>query len=225
MEAQSAWQTPDAESQDYLCNEKVTLVKRRGCIVGLSSVYDYVFRPLKLENMCLYDWVRLCTREKVRKSAKQANDQVESEDDESDSDEYAVESDSDSDSFTNDNEVRDVDNTRHRGLFDFVKKHPLYGSHQLRCVGEENAYIPNFIGATLPRRDRGDREWYCLTMLALFCPWRSGLQLKEHSQSWDDAFVNHKFTERQLAVMDHFNLRYECMDARDDFHSQGCCFP
>lgn len=39
-------------------------------------------------------------------------------------------------------------------------------------------------------------------------------------QSWDDTFVAHKFSLRQQEVMDYFNLRYECMDARDDFHAQ-----
>ena len=57
-------------------------------------------------------------------------------------------------------------------------------------------------------------------MLALFQPWQSGLDLKMPEQSWDDTFVAHKFSLRQQEVMDYFNLRYECMDARDDFHAQ-----
>ena len=61
---------------------------------------------------------------------------------------------------------------------------------------------------------------YCMTMLALFKPWHSGLDLKVSEQSGDDTFVAHKFSSRQQEVMDYFNLRYECMDAHDDFHAQ-----
>jgi hypothetical protein len=57
-------------------------------------------------------------------------------------------------------------------------------------------------------------------MLALFQPWRSGYDLKERNQSWDDAFTSYNFSKRQNDIMDNFNLRYECMDARDDFHAQ-----
>src|SRR5258707_11302195 len=38
--------------------------------------------------------------------------------------------------------------------------------------------IPNFIGAILPRKDHSDRNYYCLTMLALFKLWRKGSDLK-----------------------------------------------
>jgi len=48
--------------------------------------------------------------------------------------------------------------------------------------------IPNFAGGSLPRCDRGDREYYCATMLMLFKPWRHGKNLKDDDQSWDEAF-------------------------------------
>lgn len=84
----------------------------------------------------------------------------------------------------------------------------------------KTARIPNFVGNTLPRHDQGDREYYCSTMLALFKPWRSGLDLRSPSESWDDAFRSHGFSSRQLEVMKNMNIRYECLDARDDFHAQ-----
>ena len=62
----------DPEESDRL-HEKVTLLKRRGCIIGLSPIYDYIFRPVELEDMCFYDWVRLCRREKFKKQ-KNAED-------------------------------------------------------------------------------------------------------------------------------------------------------
>ena len=57
-------------------------------------------------------------------------------------------------------------------------------------------------------------------MLTIFKPWRSGLDLKTAEQSWEDAFYRHTFTATQLKLMNNFNLRYECLDARDDFHAE-----
>ena len=59
-----------------------------------------------------------------------------------------------------------------------------------------------------------------MTMLALFKPWRNGKDLKVEGQSWDEAFESHTFTSRQCQLMDNFNIRYECNDARDDFSAQ-----
>jgi hypothetical protein len=77
--------------------------------------------------------------------------------------------------------------------------------------------VVNFIGQILPRCDQGDRE---LTMLALFKPWRTGFELKEKTKSWDDTFNEHEFTKREKQLMRNFNIKYECLDARDDFHAQ-----
>ena len=57
-------------------------------------------------------------------------------------------------------------------------------------------------------------------MLTLFKPWRTGKDLKLQNDSWDDAFTTHKFTSNQVQVMKNFNIRYECLDARDDFSVQ-----
>jgi len=77
-------------------------------------------------------------------------------------------------------------------------------------------WVPNFIGGALPRSDRGDREYYCSTMLTFFKPWRTGKDLKLEDQSWDDAFETNVFNTRQLEIMKYFNVQYECLDARDD---------
>ena len=54
-------------------------------------------------------------------------------------------------------------------------------------------------------------------MLTLFKSWRSERDLKTVEETWDDQFTKHVFTERQLDIMNYFNIRYECNDARDDF--------
>src|SRR5438445_13070831 len=81
--------------------------------------------------------------------------------------------------------------------------------------------IPNFIGATLPRKDQGDRNYYCLTMLALFKPWRKGTDLKaDASTSWHEAFEQHSFSEEHITLIHNFHIKYECLDARDDYRAQ-----
>jgi hypothetical protein len=77
--------------------------------------------------------------------------------------------------------------------------------------------VPNFAGGSLPRCDSGDREYYCVTMLTLFKPWRHGKNLKEDDQSWDEAFTNYKFNPHQTEPMKFFNICYEWNDARDDY--------
>ena len=108
-----------------------------------------------------------------------------------------------------------------RQYFMFKDGHPLRLSHLVRCNTERlKTVVPNIVGGPLPRVDQGDREYYCCTMLTLFQPWRSGHCLKRPLQLWDDAFRIYSFTDHQRRLMRNFNLRYECLDTRDDFHAQ-----
>ena len=96
----------------------------------------------------------------------------------------------------------------------FTKEHPLHETHAMRFVSDNLLHIPNFVGANLPRCDQGDREYYCCSMLTIFKPWRSGLDLKRsQTVSWDEEFASHVFSDPELAVMKNFNMRYECLDA------------
>ncbi|KAK0472967.1 hypothetical protein IW261DRAFT_1570337 [Armillaria novae-zelandiae] len=132
---------------------------------------------------------------------------------------------------TNDGNL-DEDRVRHRGASRAVKKqrktkygrfqfrdgHPLAHSHHMRMhpVLEQN--VPNFVGGMLPHKDKGNREYYCLTMLTLFRPWRTGKDLQsDPSNSWDTEFGQYPFSKSRLKIMANFNLRYECLDARDDY--------
>jgi len=103
---------------------------------------------------------------------------------------------------------------------EFLLQHPQYNTHQIRCDEDSEYIVPNFIGGTLPRRDRGDREYYCSTMLTLFKPWRHGNMLKSKDQTWDESFLEYQFSDHQEQLMKNFNLRYECNDARDDYYAQ-----
>ncbi|KAF9051698.1 hypothetical protein BJ165DRAFT_1329893, partial [Panaeolus papilionaceus] len=106
----------------------------------------------------------------------------------------------------------------HLSYFPYQPEHPLSNTYLVACDPDRRStHVPNFIGPPLPRRDVGDYEDYCCTMLSFFCPWRTGIDLKSGSESWEDAFNRYPFTDRQRELMDNFNLKYECYDARDDF--------
>ncbi|TFK51590.1 hypothetical protein OE88DRAFT_1595280, partial [Heliocybe sulcata] len=104
--------------------------------------------------------------------------------------------------------------------YNFTIHHPQHNTHNVIMVKEMRALVPNFIGGNLPRKDSGNREFYCTTMLTLFKHWRKGKDLKEEEESWDDAYLKYNFTLRQQELMNFFNIRYECYDARDDYSKQ-----
>jgi hypothetical protein len=83
----------------------------------------------------------------------------------------------------------------------FLDEHPQSKTHKARMTEEKNAKVPNFQGGILPKKDQGNHEDYCMTMLTLFKPWRTGFQLKELEQSWSEAFEQYEFTERQKEIM------------------------
>ena len=46
---------------------KVALIKHKGCIVGLSSVFDYIYHPAELQNFTLYEWIAQFKHVKITK--------------------------------------------------------------------------------------------------------------------------------------------------------------
>ncbi|PPQ73348.1 hypothetical protein CVT24_012186 [Panaeolus cyanescens] len=109
-------------------------------------------------------------------------------------------------------------NNSHLSYFRYVAEHPMVDQQLVACDPLRRGFmVPNFIGPPLPRRDVGDVEEYCCAMLTFFCPWRTGIDLKSASVTWKEAFDAYPFTNRQRELMDNFNIKYECYDARDDF--------
>ncbi|KAK0421547.1 hypothetical protein EV421DRAFT_1688299, partial [Armillaria borealis] len=102
----------------------------------------------------------------------------------------------------------------------FSSSHPLRETHHVRVYEAEKRKVPNFVGGMLPRRDRGDWEYYCAMMLTIFKPWRTGQDLKiDKETTWDTAFTEFNFSSRHQQIMLNFNLQYECLDARDDYRA------
>jgi hypothetical protein len=68
-------------------------------------------------------------------------------------------------------------------FYRYHPEHPLHKSHLVACDLERCKYVvPNFVGPPLPRKDSGDKEQYCQTILVLFHPWRTGIDLKSISK-------------------------------------------
>ena len=66
---------------------------------------------------------------------------------------------------------------RKSNTFEFSKEHPQYKTHRIQMLSEEKERTPGFIGGILSRREKGDHEEYCRTMLTLFnirWPYRLG---------------------------------------------------
>ncbi|KIM72479.1 hypothetical protein PILCRDRAFT_81835, partial [Piloderma croceum F 1598] len=201
----------------------------RGYFIGLSKVNDYVYRPSTYDKVSLYDWIRFSEKTKKRRTIKKA---VVAEHDTSvppladfieDDIGYFNDVDADVDDEEEDDELDVMDElAEHVPKTDhsFRPGHPQHNTHKAHMRREDSSIVPNFLPNTLPRSDCGDREYYCCTMLTFFKPWRSGKDLKSSEESWDKAFVAHEFNERQMEIMKYFNLRYECLDARDDYSAK-----
>ncbi|KZP09984.1 hypothetical protein FIBSPDRAFT_718277, partial [Athelia psychrophila] len=125
-------------------------------ITSQWDVDDYKFRPAEFEDVPLYTWVRLMVKSPLSARAKQKR-----------SEEVAPSS-SDSE------EGQGCSGTAGR----FMGTHPDRKSHSVTLMKDDKTRVPEFLGGPLPRHDRGDREDYCMTMLALFKPWRTGVDLK-----------------------------------------------
>ncbi|KAJ3771976.1 hypothetical protein FB446DRAFT_765148 [Lentinula raphanica] len=190
-EARKYWY-PNDVSED----NRVLLIKRKNTYIGLSSTFDYTHRPREHDDYNLYDWICKFTRVK-RNTRKNKKD-----------------SDISPDDFVKDDVQLFTDQ------YSFIEGHPLASTHRLQRYRNSEYNVPNFIGPPLPRPDKDDREYYCCTMLVLYKPWRSGADLKQPNESWHDAFTLYQFSDSANVYIKNMNVRYECLDSRDDFLTQ-----
>ncbi|TFK59134.1 hypothetical protein BDN72DRAFT_781161, partial [Pluteus cervinus] len=168
-------------------------------IFALSHVHDYIHRPAELNDWDLYTFVSRCQRVKVSTDG----DCIEGSDNE---ETYEV--------------SKPATKSATKGLYHFKDGHPMAKTHKLSVCQQNKALIPNFVGGTIPRADRGDYEYYCATMLTLFKPWRSGDDLKDEVDTWNEAFKSFDFSDFQNGIMKNFQIKYECLDAHDDYSAQ-----
>ena len=175
--------------------ENVVLGMEDGYYVGKSLVDDYIYRPECYANLNLLQWIQTSNKKKRSKKSAEA---------------FSL--------LVASGSLPPASRSKYVA---FDPSHPLYLTHEVHCDFDRmHSVVPNFLGGSLPRKDQGDRENYCSTMLTFFKPWRTGLDLKTPEQSWDEAFVTYNFSVSDTRIMNNFNLRYECLDARDDFHGE-----
>lgn len=78
--------------------------------------------------------------------------------------------------------------------------------------------MPNFIGDWFPRNDIEElRDLYCMSILALFCPWTDIRDLVGEGQTISEAFavfVRHA-DDRLLDIMDNIQYQYERCDCSE----------
>jgi hypothetical protein len=196
------WRDYEEGGQGNVLDMATVLIYKAGNdYKATSPLYDYVYRPTELENVCLHTYISLYEKAKAGKCKATAMPSEAS-------DTSGSESDSDG----------GMEGPRKQSIYisyRFSSAHPQYNNHIVRK--RKIAVIPNFVGATLPRNTEATYEYYCMTMLTLFCPWRTGLDLKASNISWGECFKNFEFTARQVEIMKFMNVRYECNDARDDY--------
>ncbi|KAJ7222667.1 hypothetical protein B0H12DRAFT_1031258 [Mycena haematopus] len=225
---------------------RAILMKSTKSYVGETSVDDYTHRPKIYERCTLFDYLQISTRCKrtaadlaefeasvavlkalvaqlprgprfdsgfshfLQQAAGDAAETLEAEDEGGDA--WLVKD------LPADAGIEVPDDV---SSYAFEKGHPLWRSHFVKCDRTKlQTVVPNFVGGSLPRKDQGNRETYCCTMLTFFKPWHRGADLKSVQDSWHKAFEDYSFTDKAERLMRNFNLRYECNDARDDFASQ-----
>ena len=147
------------------------VIKKKGRIMGLSPVHDYVHHPKELDNVNLYKWIRCYRREKKRNNTSSSDDTGSMEHQHGKNhDSPASETDGSPDvsldvpdRFDIDSDVESVANEESNGqleycsnhdqsrLLNFKKEHPLADSHGIRYIRDNASWIPNFIGKNLPR--------------------------------------------------------------------------
>jgi hypothetical protein len=183
------------QGMDHEQEGSALLTEVSGSIRTVRSLDDWIHRPTSLEHMSLYEYTRI-----IRKRALQ--------DFNGDGDEFLNDPSRSIQSFSSNNSKR------------FMPDHPQYHTHTTSSVRDPDSWVVNWVGNTLPRLGSGDDEYYYMTMIVLFCPWRDPLLLKTNGESWHDRFQRENFSDRAIQLMKNFRLFHECVEARDDYSSQ-----
>ena len=169
--------------------------------VYVNTRVDYQYRSASLDNMCLYDYVRLYRKKLMdAKDRKQLEVQLATKSTESKGPQ------------------------RGRPISErepFQNKHPQASSHI--NIKRIKPVVPVLLGPPVPRRDREDtRERYCRSILTLFFPWRSVQDLCDMDQTWEQAFeIRHtRITPESQKIVDNIQLLLECKNDRDEHLQQ-----
>ena len=165
----------------------------------VNTRVDYRYRSALLNDICLYDYIRL-----YRKKSMDANERKQIE----------VQSTT--------KEAKDPRRGRpfsERGIFQ--SGHPQVSSHI--NIKRMKPVVPVLLGPPIPRQDRVDtKERYYRSIITLFVPWRSILDLCDINQTWEQAFQTRrtKMTADSNKIVDNIQLLQECTKDKDEHLQQ-----
>ncbi|EIN07527.1 hypothetical protein PUNSTDRAFT_71472 [Punctularia strigosozonata HHB-11173 SS5] len=211
----AAWQEGATENDSPTSKDQVVVGRSDGKVVPVNRSHDWVYRPSAFDNYSLVQYLQetevksLTPRQKqqiVDGSLSMPSGPVD----------FTRTVDSDGD-YSADEEESSERTSCPFYLFD--SEHPRYRSHAVFVRKKGTCTVLNFVSG-LPRRDKGDREFYCKTMLTFFAPgWRTGMELRYASETWDAAFRRQvdSFSASARLMMDRFDILYQCYDAKDDY--------
>ncbi|KDR65354.1 hypothetical protein GALMADRAFT_32878, partial [Galerina marginata CBS 339.88] len=186
-----------------------------------NNVHDYIHRPVRYEGINLYNWVQGSTKNSRSKSEIKSFKYLLNLFDQPERNDAIILG--DMDQLDMPESLKDKGEQALKLIFQrfmreaYQRNHPQFLTHFPSFNRQRfHTIVPNFLGGGLPRSDEGDRDYYCSAMMTLFKPFRHGQDLKKTDENWDGVYNDHTFTDKEQMLMKNFNLRYECLDARDD---------
>ncbi|KAK0501944.1 hypothetical protein EDD18DRAFT_1065185, partial [Armillaria luteobubalina] len=75
IEAKQPWLEDDEKETGH----KVTLMRHKGRVVGVSPVIDYMYRPVELQHMNVYEWATTVRRVRIPKSNRKFDSEEETD--------------------------------------------------------------------------------------------------------------------------------------------------
>ncbi|KZT18399.1 hypothetical protein NEOLEDRAFT_1080357 [Neolentinus lepideus HHB14362 ss-1] len=172
-----AWPHDSASNvSDILTKDRVHLQNSGGTVVARSKVLDYKYRPLEMKDWPPFEFCRHAVikpkpkakpdDEPVHTTERQADDEVAATVEAVTGDvvvdelvaDDVVADESDSEDFREDNSVFFKplsldDKVDPRVSYRLHPSHPFFGTHVAYVLSQDDAYVLNFLGGSLPRFD------------------------------------------------------------------------
>ncbi|KAI0747733.1 hypothetical protein C8Q80DRAFT_1103277 [Daedaleopsis nitida] len=147
LEVMQAWEDSKDISQEGRSTVVVDCEKNNidgpKRIVALSPVIDYMNRPVELEHLNVYDWIRRYHKRPIPKCHRKT---VFLQPDPNDLEREVCVT------------IEHQPKANTPSYFNFSAKHPQARTHEVCLLDEKESYVPNFIGGAIPRKDARSRE-------------------------------------------------------------------
>ncbi|KNZ72372.1 hypothetical protein J132_03463, partial [Termitomyces sp. J132] len=167
QEVKHAWLEDDMLVENTYGPDKIALSRRKGHMISLSQVFDYIYCGPELQAMPLYEWAVRC--EQIKFSKWKRRQEIDSNDDEC--------------------KIHSICHPSAVTIY-FTEEHPLSASHATIVHPPHQKQVPNLIGTNLPQCDNDKKEEYWIIMLTLFKPWHSDVDLRNDNNTWNTVFTN-----------------------------------